>query len=511
MARQNPYAMDPYLAQGFSNLTKALIGDAETDYQVARTGLTKAQTTEINELLPFKKDQYTADIGRLNATAGNQSAQAGKYRAETDGITALNNAVTTLSNDPAFQGRAAAVLGLPEGATLTPEALQALAVTAISGGNPSQRAAALETLGAGGNSRIAESLILDGTDDQAARGALLLAPQGGQYQNPGFANTQLTTQEETKSENNRMASEDRRYATDSQYGVGGQGDRDNTAQNGWETYKADKAAEADVDVANIQQAGQNERAENELSAKKKWESENNVIIEDGVMVFSPNAAAAYGITTKMTYGDNEVFAIDVSPDQQGGKVEIVIEHDNGTGTSVFVDPQYIDKWNPVTRGDGKLVIPKGHKFKNASSSPTARNTFVGNNMTEQQQKEISGRLKERIPAIMPDLPVINQTSLHDMLIQAIDASLGESDKTEQQIFEEVVRPMLTGGTIEIGGGMMSDGIIVPKYSYDQWVKARQRVNENSYPIATFTQQATDQFTRLGYTSDQIAIILEEIG
>jgi hypothetical protein len=502
--------MDPYLAQGFSNLTKALIGDAETDYQVARTGLTKAQTTEINELLPFKKDQYTADIGRLNATAGNQSAQAGKYRAETDGITALNNAVTTLSNDPTFQGRAAAVLGLPEGATLTPEALQALAVTAISGGNPSQRAAALETLGAGANSRIAESLILNGTDDKAERGALLLAPQGGQYQNPGFAETQLNAQEETKRINNRLASEDRRYATDTQYGPGGQGDRDNTAQNGWETYKADKAAEADVNVANIQQTGQNERAKNELAAKKKWENENNVIIEDGVMVFSPQAAAAYGITTKVKYGDSEVFAIDVSPDQQGGKVEIVIEHENGTGTSVFVDPQYIDKWNPVTRGDGKLVIPKGHKFKNASS-PTARNTFVGNNMTEQQQKEISTELKSRIPAIMPDLPVINQTSLHDVLIQAIDAELGKNEQNEQQIFESLVRPMLSGGTIEVGGGMMSDGIIVPKYSYDQWVKARQRVNENSYPMATFTKQATDQFTRLGYTSDQIAIILEEIG
>ena len=38
MPRQNPYQMDPLLAQGFSNLTKALIGDPETDYQVARTG-----------------------------------------------------------------------------------------------------------------------------------------------------------------------------------------------------------------------------------------------------------------------------------------------------------------------------------------------------------------------------------------------------------------------------------------------------------------------------------------
>ena len=54
--------MDPMLAQGFSSLTKALIGDPETDYQVARTN-------RVNELLPLEKQQMQAQIGGSNASA----------------------------------------------------------------------------------------------------------------------------------------------------------------------------------------------------------------------------------------------------------------------------------------------------------------------------------------------------------------------------------------------------------------------------------------------------------
>jgi hypothetical protein len=54
--------MDPLLAQGFSSLTKALIGDPETDYQVARTN-------RVNELLPLEKQQIQAQISGSNASA----------------------------------------------------------------------------------------------------------------------------------------------------------------------------------------------------------------------------------------------------------------------------------------------------------------------------------------------------------------------------------------------------------------------------------------------------------
>jgi len=76
MPRQNPYQMDPLLAQGFSNLTKALIGDPETDYQVARTN-------RVNELLPLEKQQMQAQIGGTNASAAAARALETLRQAQT--------------------------------------------------------------------------------------------------------------------------------------------------------------------------------------------------------------------------------------------------------------------------------------------------------------------------------------------------------------------------------------------------------------------------------------------
>ena len=68
--------MDPLLAQGFSNLTKALIGDPETDYQVARTN-------RVNELLPLEKQQMQAQIGGANASAAAARALETLRQAQT--------------------------------------------------------------------------------------------------------------------------------------------------------------------------------------------------------------------------------------------------------------------------------------------------------------------------------------------------------------------------------------------------------------------------------------------
>ena len=83
MARQNPYAMDPYLAQGFSNLTKALIGDAETDYQVARTDYTKSQQNRLDQLLPYELKSEEALAAQRNAAAVASQAMAKLRQAET--------------------------------------------------------------------------------------------------------------------------------------------------------------------------------------------------------------------------------------------------------------------------------------------------------------------------------------------------------------------------------------------------------------------------------------------
>ena len=105
MPRQNPYMMDPLLAQGFSNLTKALIGDPETDYQVARTGYQNEQTNRLKTLLPFEQQSIEAQIAQRNAAANASNSQAGLYGSQTTEQDLLNSqlqnlttALTTLSS-----------------------------------------------------------------------------------------------------------------------------------------------------------------------------------------------------------------------------------------------------------------------------------------------------------------------------------------------------------------------------------------------------------------------------
>lgn len=359
MARQNPYQMDPFLAQGFSSLTKALIGDAETDYQVARTGYQNAQTNRTNKLLPFEIESEKGLANQRNSTASNQSSQAGFYDARTAEQAALNEAATTLSSDPTFQGAAAAVLGLPDGATLTPEALQALALTAISGGNPDQRSSALSNIGASGQNIRAGEMILDGSDSDAQRGALFKAPQGGQFQNPAFAGEQLA---DTLQNNIDVQDLENKSATDvaniqatSNEKIAGM---DNTAQAAWEEYKADRQKEADIRVQELKNTQSGAEAAAKLEAEIQWESENNIIVEDGVMVFSPDAAKKYGVTNQVNVGTDEnpemMFSIDVSRNNKNG-VAVTIE---GTDQTIYLDQQYFDKFNVINKG-GTFVIPEG--------------------------------------------------------------------------------------------------------------------------------------------------------
>jgi hypothetical protein len=385
MPRQNPYQMDPLLAQGFSSLTKALIGDPETDYQVARTGYQNEQTNRLKTLLPFEVESEKGLANQRNSTAGNQASQGRYYDEQAAEKLALNQAATTLSNDTAFQGAAAAVLGLADGATLTPEALQALALTAIGGGNPSQRADALAAIGAGGQNMTAGNLILKGTDNQAQRGALYKAPGGGKYQNPAFAGNELNDTlsnnlDVQKLENQgdiAVAEVNRKSASEVQT-------IDSEAQKVWEAYSADRKQEADVTVQELQNTQSGVEAANRLAAEIQWESENNVIVEDGRMVFSPDAAKKYGVTNTVNLGSAEqpqqMYVIDVSPENKNG-IAVTIE---GTDKEIFLEQQYFDKFNVQNR-NGIFVIPqgsvtgasKGSGSNNAKSVSASATKFLG--------------------------------------------------------------------------------------------------------------------------------------
>ena len=53
-------------------------------------------------------------------------------------------------------------------------------------GNADQMTSAFGNIGQGADNSLARSMILSGSDDEAGRGALMLSPGGGKYQNPGL-------------------------------------------------------------------------------------------------------------------------------------------------------------------------------------------------------------------------------------------------------------------------------------------------------------------------------------
>jgi hypothetical protein len=368
MARQNPYQMDPFLAQGFSSLTKALIGDAETDYQVARTGYANAQTNEINELLPFKKDQYTADIGRLNATAGAQGALAGKYGAETnktnlesEALSARAAALAALKADPAMGSIINSMFNVPDGATINPATLGELAYLSFAEGNANDITQALANIGEGQDTNIARDTVLDSTQPIGERiiANAMLGNAPNENSNPDFAQTKLdaTLQNnlDVQDLENQGATGVANIEATSREKIA---EMDNTAQTAWEEYAADRKKEADIRVQELQNTQSGKEAAAKLKAEIQWESENNIIVEDGVMVFSPDAAKKYGVTNQVNVGTDEnpemMFSIDVSRDNKNG-VAVTIE---GTDQTIYLDQQYFDKFNVVNKG-GKFVIPEG--------------------------------------------------------------------------------------------------------------------------------------------------------
>lgn len=377
--RANPYAMDPYLQQGISNLTRALIGSAQDDASLAA-----AKASE---------------------------ARAGYFDAQTEGQNQKNvsdqqlfESGAALAKLPAFQNALVNAMGLggniiredfmgPPAANqerVSNEGLANLARTFLGNyGNADQMTKALNNIGGAQSSRLAESMILGGDNSQAQRGALMLSPGGGKYQNPGFAQTELTTTDA------RAGSQDQlQYGvggqgdrdTEARYGEGGQGDRDNirdnatsvsnnqrdnqtkitmntddnTAQTKWEEYKADRQLEGkkyDVDSRDRTSVTNNNR---EIEFKK-WKHNNRdieITVEPGKkVVLSPEA----GKILKLQPNEDGLYVLDGGP--KPGQVVVKVGKED-----VYMDEATAKALGIEKNDDNQYVIPGDEDLRKSSAA-----------------------------------------------------------------------------------------------------------------------------------------------
>ena len=127
MATRNPYAMDPGLMAGFSNLSRALLGSAQDDASIAQANLANtrgelvaAQTATEEALLDPRTKEILANVLLKEAQANTSGQQGNYYSSQTIGQNIANeddqnqlNAFNALANDPAMMRRFEEMLGAP--------------------------------------------------------------------------------------------------------------------------------------------------------------------------------------------------------------------------------------------------------------------------------------------------------------------------------------------------------------------------------------------------------------
>lgn len=490
-SRSNPYAPDPYLQQGFSNLSRALIGSAADDANVAMARYRDAQTAGQEQDNKMKGGLYEA------GQAISQSPEFQSILLNAMGVNTMGQNVV----GPPQQGQVR--LGSDVAGNLARSVLGTY-------GNSDQMSSAFTNLGKAKSSRLAEGMILGGTDKQAGRGALLLSPSGGKYQNPGFAAQELSTndatarnedsmrfgpggqgdrdtaaQEATKIATNKADNTTARREDDLRFGPGGQGDRDNDARTAYENYRTD-----------AQEATKRDNNADEISFKK-WKHNNRdieITVEPGKqVVVNPAAGKLLGLQPNA----DGLYILDGGPKPGAVTVKVGKEDvylDNATAEAIGVEKNDDGKY--VIPGDPELRKQSGNNSESNVGSPLNAGRF------QQQFKNSYEQLGD------PDLPRRAIGGMQTIISQAIARDMkpeseGGRGMTYLDAYNDNAIPIISAGGIEINTGY-GDGIddfVFPKYFFDFFAR-QQNLNVDAVKNTIVG--------KLGYSAKEADAVIKQI-
>ena len=176
MASYNPYRLDPNIAQGFSNLTRALIGSAQDDASLAqarasdaRAGLYRSQAEGVN-IDNARNQAYNTAVENAMGSSDLVNYLAGKMGFNNPMIQERVNT----DFDPSVAMAQAPDIAFTETPTFSPEAFSGLvgALAFGQGGTANQTSQAAMNLQEMGRLQRAEELILN-SDDSPARKAMM--------------------------------------------------------------------------------------------------------------------------------------------------------------------------------------------------------------------------------------------------------------------------------------------------------------------------------------------------
>jgi hypothetical protein len=203
MAAANPYALDPLLAQGFSNLTKALIGDPQSDVYGAKADLlrqqvqqSKASANASNSLAALRAEQRRLEALKTSYMETGNSALAAAV-ADPAIAASIGQTLNLVAPDSKqFGPRIGNVAGTSMPANMpTQDAYAGLVRHFLGGGlpgNPQQNMAAAQTLADMGQQYQGVEMLKGTNMDPARMAQLLMGGELTKYFDQGFAQKEST-------------------------------------------------------------------------------------------------------------------------------------------------------------------------------------------------------------------------------------------------------------------------------------------------------------------------------
>ena len=489
MARRNPYAMDPALMQGVSNLTRALIGSATDDASLAR--------------------------------ARASDALAGKYGAETEGLNIKNQDAKNLqsavadastADGPLAQSILASMGGqmdngnliqaVPQGGPQMSVPMNANQVNVSQadqlkalGGlaraffgdmtySPDQFAGGLENL-QDSKARSLATTLAQGSDDQRRQAMTMMGKSPGQYFDSGVAQTGLANTLTAAMDKNSKVLEGTKYSSDNtlkgtdnktaaQFGAGGQGDRNNIRDNAttkavagdltaakerWNNYKSDKEQEAANYKVNTQ-AGVDRDKNKAADATVRYKHDKRTVeftVEPGkLLVIDPVSAKKAGIPIQ-TEGEYEGLHI-LDGGEAAGKVKVSVRQ----GETVFMDKPTADALGIKPDAEGNYVI-KGPP-KTSTSAATDKRKRPAMDKINQSYSDDVGTVDG-----WEDIPNAVRAKVKGTLLGYLNSGMKANENMDYTTaFTTAVSVPIRQGVIQIDTGI-GDGLsdfAVPAYFYN---------------------------------------------
>lgn len=513
MIKGNAYNTQNDLARSFSALSRAMIGNASDDAAIALAKYRDAQTEGQN----LANEGMSGNLAAIDAAAKGNILPRTVARAMNYDVDNGNLIKPVL---PGGAQMSVPALGADQrnmdGGALMAE-LSNIARTMYGDGtsNANQLSQMLNNLGEAGSSRMAENMILGGTDNQAGRGALMLNPAGGKFQNPQNAVADIANTLTAALDKNQTTLTGKKDETEAKFGEGGQGDRDSTRNNQttkalgldltdakerWNKYKARRELEGSKYGDDVQ-AGVDRDKNKAADETVRYKHDNRVVeftVEPGkLLVIDPVSAKKANIPIQTEGEYNGLYILDGG--EKPGEVKVTV----GKG-DVYMDEATANALGIKKNDDDQYVI-EGAGFNDSSSSGSSGSGSGDEDSLDLTRYNGEWRKTVQFYPAFADVPNHAESAMKKMITGQIkqdmkpvaDGGRGMDYTTAYASNADVT---IGAGAYEVTKG---SNFFVPKFYFDAFVSGNQKNDPETRVISFFR-------SNLGYSQDQAERVAAEI-